>query len=196
MQDIELPKLVPFPTGPIAACAVVTMVLLGWLTWSLYAEYRAFQDASTRLLQLSDARGAVTHLDEVLTMSANMAAATGETAWIDRYRQFEPQLTAAIESAIAVARSPAVEAAIAATDAANTALVEMENRSFAHVLEGRPDLARAILTGEEYAAQKRVYAAGMADVGASLTAELDAVAVAQRASILATARRSPCWSWC
>ncbi len=42
-------------------------------------------------------RGTIIHPDEVLTMSARMAAATGNLWWEERYRGFEPRLDAAIE---------------------------------------------------------------------------------------------------
>jgi len=108
--------------------------------------YLSSQDTSARLLQLSNARGAIVHLDEVLTMSAMMAAVTGEVAWIERYKKFELGLTAAIETALAVARSRAVALAIDEIDVANTELVKMEYQSFEFVLNGRPEEARAILT--------------------------------------------------
>jgi predicted histidine transporter YuiF (NhaC family) len=79
---------------------------------------------------LSNARGAIVHLDEVLTMSAMMAAVTGEVVWIERYKKFELELTAAIEAALAVARSRAVALAIDETGVANTELVKMEYQSF------------------------------------------------------------------
>ena len=45
----------------------------------------------------------IVHLDEVLTMAARMAAATGDMAWEERYRSAEPNLGAAIEEAIRLA---------------------------------------------------------------------------------------------
>ncbi len=41
-----------------------------------------------------------------------MAAATGQTVWIDRYRTFEPALDAAITTAAGIAQSPAVAQAL------------------------------------------------------------------------------------
>ena len=68
--------------------------------WFVYDTYKFVQDTNTRMMGLEGARGDITHLDEVLTMSASMAAATGEVEWIDRYRGFEPKLDAAITQAI------------------------------------------------------------------------------------------------
>ncbi len=63
-------------------------------------------------------------------MSASMAAATGEVAWIERYRSFEPKLDTAIKKAIDIARRPDIADAIRETDAANIELVRMSSLSF------------------------------------------------------------------
>jgi hypothetical protein len=63
-------------------------------------------------------------------MSDSMAAATGEIAWIERYRAFEPKLDTAIKKAIDIARRPDIADAIRETDAANIELVRMENQAF------------------------------------------------------------------
>ena len=186
MQYTSLSTLEPFPTKPIAACASVTMVLLAWLTWSLFEGYRSFEDTGARLHDLAGARGSIVHLDEVLTMSATMAAVTGEARWIDRYRAHEPQLTAAIDDALHLARSAHVAATLAATNDANVALVRLENASLDLVLAGRADDAKALLESPEYTAQKDIYAKAMAEFGASLGAELRAIANSHRNSLLGT----------
>jgi len=118
-----------------------------------------------RLLQL---RGMIVHMDEVLTMSARMAAASGDLRWEERYRRFEPKLDAAIKEAVAIAPEVQSAEAAATTDAANIALVEMENRAFDLVRRGRADEARAVLFSDEYETQKQVYAKGMTDFGSGL----------------------------
>ena len=51
----------------------------------------------------SDAADQILFADERLTMSANMAAATGEERWIDRYEQALPLIDSAIADAMALA---------------------------------------------------------------------------------------------
>ncbi|MHC4178443.1 MAG: PAS domain-containing protein, partial [Planctomycetota bacterium] len=122
-------------------------------------------------LRLEELRGTIVHLDEVLTMSARLAAATGDVRWENRYRDFhEPRLEDAIDAAIDAARrtapdpSAGEEAARAAaqTDAANKKLVAMEYQAFGLVREGRLQDARDRLNSEEYKREKRKYAKGMA----------------------------------
>jgi diguanylate cyclase (GGDEF)-like protein/PAS domain S-box-containing protein len=101
----------------------------------------------------------IIYLDEVLTMSARMAAATGDLRWEQRYRSFEPQLETAIEQAMEFA--PFGKEAAAQTEAANIKLIEMENHAFSFVRQGRLKEASQILFSDEYENQKYVYAEGM-----------------------------------
>ena len=47
--------------------------------------------------------GVIVHLDETLTMSARMAAFTGDLEWEARYRRFEPEIDHAIRAALRIA---------------------------------------------------------------------------------------------
>ncbi len=153
--------------GPMRALSValgMTVVMLAgltWLTWSLVASIHQVERVEQRGLRIEGLRGAIVHLDEVLTMSARMAAATGDLEWEARYRKFEPTLNAVIEEALRLAPDSYAGQVVATTDAANFALVEMENAAFEQVRAGRPAEARSLLFSPEYDRQKSNYAAGM-----------------------------------
>ena len=68
-----------------------------WFGWTIFDVNRDAKMFADRLSQIEELRGVIVHLDEVLTMSARMAAVTGDSRWEERYRQFEPQLDAAIK---------------------------------------------------------------------------------------------------
>ena len=87
----------------LTAAVILTGIVLAWLSWGTYRSYQITKLAMQRNLRIEQLRGTIIHLDEVLTMSARMAAATGDLAWEERYRQYEPQLDAAIKEAIATA---------------------------------------------------------------------------------------------
>jgi signal transduction histidine kinase len=147
---------------------VVTFVLLilpGWNTWRFY---RASGALSTQEILLQRLIGTIVHLDESLSMSARMMAATGNARWERRYRSKEPRLDAATEEAIQLAAGSYVAAA-KRTAAANRNLVAMENRAFELVRQGLRDEAHDLLSSDEYERNKRAYATGM-DV---LTAAID-----------------------
>lgn len=115
-----------------------------------------------RSIRIEELRGDIMRLDEVLTMSARMGAATGERRWETRYNEKAPLLDAAIKEAAVLVPEVASDDAVAQTEAANLKLVEMETHSFYLVRRGRRKEAEALLFGTEYQRQKRVYAAGMA----------------------------------
>lgn len=165
-QRVEVP---PFPTKFLAGALAFVGIAFAWFTWNIYQSYRVAEMVKERYLRIEELRGMIVHLDEVLTMSARMAAATGDPQWEERYRQFEPPLDAAIKEAIALAPYSDVAKLAAQTDEANRQLVEMENRAFALVRAGRPAAARAVLFSDEYERQKKVYAQGMRN----FTTELD-----------------------
>ncbi|MBI3322550.1 MAG: hypothetical protein HYZ94_02600 [Candidatus Omnitrophica bacterium] len=150
-----------FPLGLFAAFLAVTAGILLALGGSVLDSHRAFQRTIPRETRIKELVGIITHLDEVLTMSARMAAATGDLSWEERYLRYEPHLDSAIKEAIRITPRAYAGKTAEQTDAANLALVEMEKRSFDAVRRGSPEEAREILFSPAYERQKRTYAEGM-----------------------------------
>src|SRR5438093_834754 len=90
----------PFPVKLLTGALALSGLLLLGLLWSAYDTYCKVDTEQLNDLRIQELRGIIIHLDEVLTMSARMAAATGDLSWEQRYRQFEPQLDAAAKEAI------------------------------------------------------------------------------------------------
>jgi len=151
-----------FSTRLLTIAVVLTAAAFIWLGWEEYRSHRGTATEYQQLRHLEGVRGEIIHLDEVLTMSARMAATTGDLSWEARYRRFEPQLSAVIAEAIALVPDAYTGETAVVTDAANTRLVEMENRAFDLVRQGRREQAQGILFSETYEAQKAIYARGMA----------------------------------
>ncbi len=144
------------------------LILPGWITWRYY---EASAELSTQEVRLQRLIGTIVHLDEVLTMSARMAAATGDPRWERRYRKAEPQLDAAIEQAIQLSAG-AYAAAAELTAAANRALIRLENRAFVLANSDRRDEAQKILFSPEYERSKRTYAEGMTILTTAIDARI------------------------
>jgi two-component system sensor histidine kinase/response regulator len=148
----------------IAAGIAVTVAV----TLLTVFELRRVSDSVERLVQRdmeNSARVAeIVWYDEVLTMSSRLAAATGDKGWIERYREYEPKLTAAITASMELAPDAYAMGATSATNDANDALVAMETRSFELVEQGRAAEALQLLSSDEYIAQKDIYATGMEGV--------------------------------
>ncbi len=150
----------------LAATFFVTMAAPVWMGWSSYRSIDRIEAQQRRAARMAELKGAIVHMDEVLTMSARMAAATGDPQWERRYRTFEPKLDAAIKEAMELVPAAGSGEVAAKTDAANIALVAMENRAFELVRKSRHNEATAILFGDEYTRHKRAYAEGMIEFSA------------------------------
>ena len=81
---------------------LITVVALFGSVWSAYDSYRQYATTAQHIFRVQELRGRIVHLDEILTMSARMAVATGDLKWEQRYRSFEGKLDAAIQDAIAL----------------------------------------------------------------------------------------------
>jgi PAS domain S-box-containing protein len=149
---------------------LLTMAIFVGLVWYTWRSYEYVKDAQTRHFRTVELSGEIIHVDEVLTMSARMAAATGNLRWERRYRNFEPQLDTAIKEALEL--YPELSYATAQTDAANIKLVAMENKAFDFVREGDLEAAREVLYSEEYEKQKQIYSGGITQVAEEMRLEV------------------------
>ena len=86
-----------FPIRLLTVALVLTTMAFAGFGWNIFDARRDAEMFRDRLSRIEELRGVVVHLDEVLTMCARMAATTGDSRWEERYRQFEPQLDAAIK---------------------------------------------------------------------------------------------------
>lgn len=163
-----------FPYKMVSLMVVLTIFLCGEIAWHVWDSYREIRESHPRTLRIQQLQGVITHLDEVLTMSARMWAVTGEDRWELRYREHEMQLDAAIKEIRQLAPNSYATAAATRTDDANQVLVEMEHRAFSLGHQGKSHEAIALLLGKEYEQQKQIYAEGMQLVSAQLQQDASA----------------------
>jgi PAS domain S-box-containing protein len=156
----------------LTAVLVVITVALLWLGWHLWAVDEDMDRIHARDARIQKLAGEIVHLDEVLTMSARMAAATLDPVWEARYRQFEPRLDEVIKE-ISSLDPETMSPFITQTDAANHSLVALENKAFALVRRKDGRAASAMLSSPEYQRQKQLYADGMDKVFAAIQARVD-----------------------
>ena len=151
-----------------ASAVVIALGFLVWLGWAGIRTRDSMRLAAQQAVRVAELRGTFAYLDEWLTMSAHMAASSGEPRWVARYDEAGPQLTAAIAEAVALA-TPSVSAALAATtDEASNGLIQMERASFAQAAAGDRDGAKSLLDSPEFAYLKAVYASGIEVFGQDL----------------------------
>ena len=149
----------------VVTAALGFLIWLGWIGTGTRGEMRLAAQQAVRVAEL---RGTFAYLDEWLTMSARMAAASGEARWVARYEEARPQLAAAIAEAAALA-TPEVSAALAeTTNEASHGLIDMERASFARAAAGDREGARALLDSPEFSYLQAVYASGIEAFGQDL----------------------------
>jgi PAS domain S-box-containing protein len=156
----------------------LTILLCALLATAVWTTNRALVRIARDELRLRTLSDTIAHLDEVLTMSARMAAATGDTHWEDRYQRFEPQLAAAIEGAIRLAPEGTEDAAVQIY-VANAKLVAMENRAFSLVNQEQREAASALLSSTAYEEQKQIYAEGVGRTIAVIQNNIEALIALQ-----------------
>src|SRR5450830_688761 len=172
----------------ILICVIFTATLTTTFVSERLVFERFFRDSSELVTSAIAVGADILLTDERLTMSANMAAATGERRWIERYNSYIPDIDRAIQAAIAMASPQVAERFRRETKLANDALVEMERQSFLAVGAGDLTQARAILDSAEYANQKKRLANGTSrlldSVIATAKSRLESVSLVGRIALL------------
>jgi methyl-accepting chemotaxis protein len=136
-----------------------SLVISGITAFNIFNVYNNFQQNIVRDFRLNQLTGKITYFDEVLTMSARMAASTGDPQWEKRYNNNVPILDAVILEATKLSPESFKKQADN-VNAANTKLIALETKSFAFVRQGNLPAATKTLFGNEYLEQKKIYAAG------------------------------------
>jgi diguanylate cyclase (GGDEF)-like protein/PAS domain S-box-containing protein len=149
------------------------VLVIGWLGWQTITTPHRLDRTRARQVRAEELRGAIMRLDETLTMSARLGAATGDPAWESRYRANEPVLDSVLREATRLLPMAA------RTDSANARLVAMEHAAFALGRVGRAPEGAALLTSAAYARHKRVYADGMTAFSRALRAQQDSAILAE-----------------
>lgn len=105
-------------------------------------------------------------------MSARMNAATGNSVWETRYRQFEPLLDTAIKESIKLAPDAYNSQDAKATDIANQRLVAMEYQSFDLVNKGEKLAAASLISSSKYESEKQKYASGVKKINQRISTQI------------------------
>ncbi|WP_428305569.1 protein kinase domain-containing protein [Lacipirellula sp.] len=150
----------PLPSTIAVGGVVMLALLAGAMAWTTYRNYQVIEAIQHHEMRVQDLRAQILFLDEVLTNSCSLAAATGEPRWEERYRRVLPELDAAIAQAIELV--PSTKSELAEVGDANAALVQLEDQAFALVRQNQAAQAWELLNGEEYLSEKHEYMDGLA----------------------------------
>ena len=131
-QRITTSKLPRFPMIFLGGSIIITLLTLIWITFNSYYVNQLLSSSIKNSILATELYGKILHDDEMLTMSAQMAAMTGNPQWENRYRQYETKLTTAINHAMLIIPHHLVADTIHKTDIANAKLVKIENHILPH----------------------------------------------------------------
>ncbi|MBI3886751.1 MAG: PAS domain-containing protein, partial [Opitutae bacterium] len=164
----------PFPAKTLTIGLVLTVVVLVAISWSAYDSYLKLSAGEQRAQQLPELAAQVAYFDEVLTMSARMAATTGDPRWEQRYRRFQPRLDEALAELKRLLAHSGQRPEVAALAGINRSLDETETGALAQVRAGRTAEAAQLLLGAAYETRKQTYADGIARLRRHLAEDLAA----------------------
>ena len=77
-----------YPIRLVSGILLLTIGICALSGWSVYHTQRVVVAGERRLLRQEQLHGSIQYLDEVLTMSARMAAASGAPQWDARYHRY------------------------------------------------------------------------------------------------------------
>jgi diguanylate cyclase (GGDEF)-like protein len=135
----------------IGAAVMVLAVIFERTTFE-----RAQRSAMLELLAADHIGAEILLADERLTMSANMAAATGEKRWLARYEANVPIIDNAIRRATELASTPAAREFDAKSRASIEHLIALQRAAFAALQKGDAKGARRLLDSGLYRHNKQL----------------------------------------
>lgn len=115
-----------------------------------------FEDAADMEVQAQKLADSIQLADVMLTTSARLAAATGDTRWIERYTSAIPLMDEALENAAVLASVKESRNFQSVAKLANDNLVTIETRVIELVKKGNLIDASSLLNSEEYNRDKQV----------------------------------------
>jgi len=129
-------------------------------------------DNSNNAIRLNQLQSQIHYIDEILTMSARMAAFTGDNIWKNRYDRMVIILDASIAEALKRTQNENLSSFLSEVNVANTRLIALEEQAFELVAQNKLRAAQSLLFGEEYQKQKEVYAKGIENFSTAINEEV------------------------
>ncbi len=134
--------------------SIVLFALSGFIIWNLGLDFTKTNNKNVTLQKLS---GKIIHLDEVLTMSARMGAATADNQWEERYLKYEKQLDDTLNQTINLVPKLVIKEKLKSVQMANNELVRIEKQAFQLIRNDLAKQASENLFSKEYAELKVIY---------------------------------------
>jgi PAS domain S-box-containing protein len=152
---------------------LLSLTLVSLSVYKLRAAHRSAEDAWNIRAEISEALSLHQKTDEALTISARMAAETGDTNWERRYREQEKDLIKAIGQFTSVSAKTESSKQMSEVDAATFGIMELENRAFSYVRAGQIDKAKETLNSRDYDQKKKAHNESIDKLSIHTTEQID-----------------------
>lgn len=174
-QETNIPAAVSAPTSrpPFGIVLAVLMGAAGLLIcigWTLTEVQKHLSNIRNDQMRLQELTGAIRNLNEAMTMSAQMGAATGEQVWESRYKEHQKLLAESFHELALIAPDVYLREGGKDIDDLTDWSIAIERRAFELSRDGSTAKARRELSGEEYVGLKQKYAAGLDRIHTALGA--------------------------
>ncbi len=135
----------------------VTASVLAWLGWSSYSSRLVTEERRQRDAQIEQLRSTMNDLNGRIAMAIRAAAATGDSEWIDQYRNDLARRHAALNDAFQWTKNRPAPPSIKRISALHQKLVENENQLLTYVTEDRLSEAEKVLSSPGYLESRKEY---------------------------------------
>ncbi|MHC4533126.1 MAG: PAS domain-containing sensor histidine kinase [Planctomycetota bacterium] len=153
-----------FTTKRCVLLLSIVAILLSLLSWQTWQSYKHIMTTETQLAQIYNLEISAMHHDEMLTMSALMAAVTKKDDWEIRYREFDSRSKAVVKEIRRVFNINTVDAKDAEEGLrifVDDKLDTMEHKALELMDQRKYNDAAVLLQSPEYEEQKQAYHRGM-----------------------------------
>jgi methyl-accepting chemotaxis protein PixJ len=134
----------------------INLALTGSSTWNVWHTADNLSATFKKQDALQKLSSDIVYLDEVLTMSANMLASSGQPVWEKRYNDNVPKLDR-VTAQLLKDLPLSAQSDYRQLNESNKKLIDLEDRAFKLAKQRKLAEAVAILQGEEYSQQKKIY---------------------------------------
>lgn len=152
------------PVFLLTTALILTGSVFGWFIWRVEQSKKIETLKQEILTNPSKTGDSLVYLNEILKISAQTAVTTGNLEWEKEYKKFEPQIGKKIDEIKTVLPDTMELQSINQLEDSNLELLAMEKRAFTLIRDERLDLAREVLFGAEYEAQKTRFLAEIPQV--------------------------------
>jgi len=162
-----------FTTKRCMLLLLVAAVILARPAWQGWQSYSLIKTTEMQLEQMGGLEESCMYRDEVLTMSAKMAAATGDLEWATRYEDFGRRTRPSVEDGWGIPENSTIREEAVLTVFADDKLTAIESEALQLVREGKHGQAATLLQGQEYDDQKNAYQRGIETFATNLRTTME-----------------------